>query len=124
MDLIYVKTDENGIQTSGYLLNYEGMFEVSTDLDYVTNNFEITMELPKTKDGLLWAENEISCIVYVEGTEYGGEISGSTIDIAANEIKYTGRTWRGCLSQWIIRPTQVTVFSSIDTSRRSKDPAS
>lgn len=104
MDLIYVKTDENGVQTSGYLLNYEGMFEVSTDLDYVTNNFEITMELPKTKDGLLWAENEISCIVYVEGTEYGGEISGSTIDIAANEIKYTGRTWRGCLSQWIIEP--------------------
>jgi hypothetical protein len=42
--------------------------------------------------------------VFVEGTEYGGEISGSEIDIAQNTIKYTGRTWRGCLSQWIIEP--------------------
>jgi hypothetical protein len=104
MDLIYVRTDENGVQTSGYLSHYEGAFEVSTDSDYVTNNFELTMELPTTKDGLLWAENEISCFVYVEGTEYGGEISGSEIDIAQNTIKYTGRTWRGCLSQWIIEP--------------------
>lgn len=104
MELIYVRTDENGVQTSGYLSNFESAFQVSTDLDYVTNNFEITMELPQTKDGLLWAENEISCIVYVEGTEYGGEILGSEIDIADNTIKYTGRTWRGCLSQWIIEP--------------------
>lgn len=104
MELIYVRTDENGIKTSGYLSNFESAFQVSTDLDYVTNNFEITMELPASKDGLLWAENEISCFVYVEGTEYGGEILGSEIDIAENTIKYTGRTWRGCLAQWIIEP--------------------
>ena len=52
----------------------------------------------------MWAENEISTIIYVEGTEYGGEISGSEISIADNTIKYTGRTWRGCLDQWIIEP--------------------
>lgn len=104
MELIYVRTDENGVQTSGFLSNFEGAFEVSTDLDYITNNFELTMELPTTKDGLLWAENEISCFVYVEGTEYGGQILGSEIDIAENTIKYTGRTWRGCLDQWIIEP--------------------
>lgn len=104
MELIYVRTDGDGTQTSGYLSNYNGAFEVSTDLDYVTNDFEITMELPTTKDGLLWAENEIKCFVYVEGTEYGGEILGSEIDIAENTIKYTGRTWRGCLDQWIIEP--------------------
>lgn len=104
MDLIYSRRGADGTQTSGYLLNYEGAFEVSTDLDYVTNNFTITMELPKTKDGLLWAENEISSIVYVEGTEYGGEITGSQVDIAENTITYTGRTWRGCLDQWIIEP--------------------
>ena len=68
MELIYVRTDENGAQTSGYLSNFESAFQVSTDLDYVTNNFEITMELPQTKDGLLWAENEISCFVYVDGS--------------------------------------------------------
>lgn len=104
MELIYVRTDESGVQTSGFLSNFEAAFEISTDLDYVTNNFTITMELPETKDGLLWAENEISCFVYVEGTEYGGEILGSEISIADNTIKYSGRTWRGCLAQWIIEP--------------------
>lgn len=104
MDLIYVKTDQDGVQTSGFLSNYEASFDVSTDLDFVTNNFELTMILPETKDDLLWAENEISSIVYVEGTEYGGEISGSVINIAENTITYTGRTWRGSLDQQIIEP--------------------
>jgi hypothetical protein len=104
MDLIYVKTDQNGVQTSGYLSNYEATFDVSTDLDYITNNFELTMVLPTTADELLWAENEISTIIYVDGTEYGGEISGSVIDIAENTITYTGRTWRGTLDQQIIEP--------------------
>lgn len=103
MDLIYVRTDSKG-STSGYLANFEASFDISTDLEYTTNNFEITMALPTSKDDLLWAENEISAIVYVEGTEYGGEISGSEIDIAQNTIKYTGRTWRGILSQWVIEP--------------------
>lgn len=104
MDLIYVKTDQNGVQTSGYLSNYEATFDVSTDLDYITNNFGLTMVLPTTADELLWAENEISTIIYVDGTEYGGEISGSVIDIAENTITYTGRTWRGTLDQQIIEP--------------------
>lgn len=104
MDLIYVKTDQNGVQTSGYLSNYEATFDVSTDLDYITNNFVLTMVLPTTADELLWAENEISTIIYVDGTEYGGEISGSVIDIAENTITYTGRTWRGTLDQQIIEP--------------------
>lgn len=103
MDLIYVRTDANG-STSGYLSNFEATFDISTDLDYVTNEFEIVQVLPTDKSGLLWAENEISTIVYVDGTEYGGEISGSEINIADNTIKYTGRTWRGCLDQWIIEP--------------------
>ena len=47
MDLIYVKTDADEIQTSGYLSNYEVAFDVSTDVDYVTNNFELTMALPE-----------------------------------------------------------------------------
>ena len=104
MDLIYVKTDQDGVQTSGFLSNYEASFDVTTDLDFVTNNFELTMILPETKDDLLWAENEISSIVYVEGTEYGGEISGSVINIAENTITYTGRTWRGSLDQQVIEP--------------------
>lgn len=106
MDLIFVKTDQDGIQTSGYLSNYDVAFDVSTDVDYVTNNFELTMALPEDASELLWAENAISTIIYVEGTEYGGEISGSVIDIGQQTITYTGRTWRGNLSQWIIEPPQ------------------
>ena len=123
MDLIYAKTDQNGVQTSGYLSNYEATFDVSTDLDYITNNFELTMVLPTTADELLWAENEISTIIYVEGTEYGGEISGSVIDIAENTITYTGRTWRGTLDQQIIEPPAGqdyrTVSGNLATSIRT-----
>jgi hypothetical protein len=104
MDLIYVKTDQLGIQSSGYLTNYEMVFDVSTDVDYITNKFELTMVLPTDANDLLWAENSISSIIYVDGTEFGGEISGSVIDIAEKTITYTGRTWRGCLAQWIIEP--------------------
>lgn len=123
MDLIYVKTDQNGVQTSGYLSNYEASFDVTTDLDFVTNKFELTMILPETKDGLLWAENEIGSIVYVEGTEFGGEISGSVLNIAENTITYTGRTWRGTLNQWIIEPPTGqdyrTVSGNLATSIRT-----
>lgn len=103
MDLIYVR-NENGAYSGGYLQNYDAVFEVSTDLDYITNTFEVTMVLPIDASGLLWAENQISTILYVEGEEYGGIIEGSVIDVEANTIKYTGRTWRGQLEQWIIEP--------------------
>lgn len=123
MDLIFVKTDQNGVRTSGFLSNYEASFDVSTDLDFVTNNFELTMILPETKDGLLWVENEISSIVYVDGTEFGGEISGSVLNIAENTITYTGRTWRGTLDQWIIEPPSGqdyrTVSGNLATSIRT-----
>lgn len=104
MELIYIKTDDNGVVTSGYLTNYEATFVVSSDVDYVTNTFEIDMTLPDKYEDLYWSENGISTIVFVEGTEFGGEISGSIIDIAANTITYTGRTWRGTMSQYIVEP--------------------
>ena len=89
MDLIYVKTDGDGVQTSGYLSNYEAAFDVSTDLDYITNDFELKMVLPTDASELLWAENSISTIIYVEGTEYGGEISGSIINIADRNFDFS-----------------------------------
>lgn len=104
MELIYIKTDDDGVVTSGYLSNYEATFVVSSDVDYVTNTFEIDMILPEKYEDLFWSENGISTIVFVEGTEFGGEISGSVIDIEANTITYTGRTWRGTMSQYIVEP--------------------
>lgn len=104
MELIYVRTMEDGTVDSGFLSHFTGSFAVSTDTDYVTNTFQVETILPKTKDELLWTENGISSILYVEGTEYGGLIEGSVIDIEQNTITYTGRTWRGHLDQWIVEP--------------------
>ena len=123
MDLIYSRTDQNGNQTSGFLSHYEVAFDVSIDLEYVTNNFELKMILPDSTEQLLWSENTISSIIYVEGTEYGGEISGSVINVAENTITYTGRTWRGNLSQQIIEPPAGqdyrTVSGNLATSMRT-----
>lgn len=104
MDLIYVRTDEEGIITSGFLQNYKGDFDVTTDTESVTNDFEIEMALPREKADLLYEEGAISTMVFVEDTEYGGIIDGSVIDIANDTITYTGRTWRGMLSDHIIEP--------------------
>ena len=103
MDLMYIR-DSNGIMDSGYLKHFEADFDITTDLDYVTNDFEIKMSLPSSDEELFFSENKIKTIVYVEGTEYGGEITGSIIDTDEKTITYTGRTWRGTLSQWIIEP--------------------
>ena len=103
MDLMYIR-DSNGIMDSGYLKHFEADFDITTDLDYVTNDFEIKMSLPSSDEELFFSDNKIKTIVYVEGTEYGGEITGSIIDTDEKTITYTGRTWRGTLSQWIIEP--------------------
>lgn len=105
MDLIYRREDSlYGTIDSGYLTHFKADFDITTDLNNYTNDFEIEMILPDSADDLLWMENRISCIVFVDGTEFGGEIKGSIINIAENTITYTGRTWRGTLEQYIIEP--------------------
>ena len=103
MDLIYIRS-RNGTYDSGLLQNYEVDFDVTSDPEYMTNDFALKMPIPETSDGLLFAENQISTIIFVDGTEYGGEISGSEIDLETNIITYTGRTWRGTLDQYIVEP--------------------
>lgn len=123
MDLTYIRhrisTDK---YDSGYLKHFEGDFDVTTDVDYVTNDFEIKMSLPTSSEDLFFLENEIETIVFVEGTEYGGEIKGSIIDTDENIITYTGRTWRGTLSEWIIQPPSgqdyLIVSGNLATSMR------
>lgn len=104
MDLIYRRTDGLGNIESGYLSHFKADFDITTDLENESNDFEVTTILPEDRSDLLWIENEISCLVFVDGTEFGGEISGAVIDINENTITYTGRTWRGSLAQYIIEP--------------------
>lgn len=106
MDLMYLRTRTDGDPDSGYLSNYEADFEISMDPETSDNDFEIKMALPETSDELFFSENEISSIMFVEGTEYGGIVLGSKIDIEDGLIIYTGKTWRGLLSQYIIEPPE------------------
>lgn len=103
MELMYRRVEGEEIR-EGYLRNYEADFDITTDVENATNDFEIRMDLPKSTYDLLWKENEVSCIVYVDGEEYGGIISGSEIDIEAGTITYSGWTWRGLLNLYIIEP--------------------
>lgn len=103
MDLMYIR--QKGSQfDSGILNNYKLDLDISTDIEYVTNDFELQMNIPDSTDELLYIENEVSTIIYAEGTEYGGEITGYKIDVGEGIIKYTGHTWRGMLAEWIIEP--------------------
>ena len=103
MDLVYIRK-KGDVYESGYLSHYEIDFDVTSDTEFVTNDFALKMILPDSPEDLLFIENEIETIIFVEGTEYGGQISGTEINIADNTITYTGRTWRGTLEQYIIEP--------------------
>lgn len=112
MELIYERT-RDGVLDSGYLTCFNADFDITTNTENVTNDFEITMSLPENPYDLFWKEDEINTIVYVEGTEFGGEIKGAEIDIEANTITYTGKTWRGMLSQYVIEPTSGQDYKTV-----------
>ena len=105
MELMYRKEWlDDGTIEEGFLRRFEADFDITTDVDNPSNDFVITMALPDDAEDLLYLENEISTFVYCDGTEFGGIISGYDIDIEQNTITYTGRTWRGLLSLYIIEP--------------------
>lgn len=90
MDMIYANTSGSEL---GFLTH------CSLDLDIGdTNDFEITH---RSKEKLL----DFGYSVYVNGTEYGGIISRIEVDTSSNKITYSGKTWRGLLEYYIIKPT-------------------
>ena len=103
MELMYIR-NSNGTYDSGYLSGFNVDFNISLENGSDKNDFALEMPLPEETAGLLYLEGEISSIIYIEGTEYGGEILGAETDIASHKITYTGRTWRGTLDQYIIEP--------------------
>lgn len=105
MDLMYIRHDANGhYLDAGYLTRYDVAFDITTDLEYLTNEFELTMTLPDCAEDLLWSENGNSTMIFAEGTEFGGIITGSETNLDSNEITYSGWTWRGMLQNYIIEP--------------------
>ena len=81
MELIYKKTAD-GVTTEGFLRNYEADFDITTEAESPTNDFEIIMPLPSSASDMLYLENQISTIVYADGSEFGGIISGYSINVA------------------------------------------
>lgn len=105
MDLMYIRHNAEGtLLDAGYLTRYDVAFDITTDLEYLTNEFELTMALPDSAADLLWSEGGNQTMIFVEGTEFGGIITGSETNLDSNEIKYSGWTWRGMLQNYIIEP--------------------
>lgn len=89
MELIYA--DTIGVEI-GFLTDF------SLDLDIGdTNDFEIAMIANEKIMDFGWK-------IYANSTEYGGIISKIDVDTAPNKIAYSGQTWRGILSNYIISP--------------------
>lgn len=89
MDVIYAGTD--GVEI-GFLTNFDLDLEVGG-----SNDFEVSFNVDKK-------QLDFGYSIYADGTEYGGIISKLDIDTASNRIAYSGQTWRGILSNYIIAP--------------------
>ena len=90
MDLIYADHQMNEI---GVLKHFEADFDTTAEKD-----FEIIVGIENNEmllAGYYW---------YIEDTEYGGIIDRINVVTSDNEIKYSGRNFRGMLTKKIISP--------------------
>lgn len=90
MDLIYTNTNFEDV---GVLKDY--VFDLAFGAD--ENDFEITISSEAHCC-------EPNCLLYIEGTEYGGIIDGMRIVTKDKELVYFGRTWHGILESKILQP--------------------
>lgn len=91
----FIVANEKKIE-QGYLKDYK-----SIDIDLGdTNDFEITLDLD------IWDKTQYTYgyLFYRLNTEYGGIIEDMRVDTKTNSIRLLGYTWRGLLTQKIIRP--------------------
>lgn len=87
--MIYADASGNEI---GFLTDY------SLDLEVGGNN-DFQIDTPSTSKLL-----DFGYAAYVNGTEYGGIVSKIVVDTSAKKISYSGQTWRGILSNYVIKP--------------------
>ena len=99
MDLIYTNVNRDDV---GILKSY------TFDLAYGTdeNDFELTLDLNEHCC-------DADCILYIEGTEYGGIID--TISVVTDEEKliYRGRTWQGIFGSKVIVPDEGNAYLTV-----------
>ena len=90
MDLIYTNTR---LEDVGVLKDYT--FDLAFGSD--ENNFEVTIDSSKHCC-------QSKCLLYIEGTEYGGIIDGLRVVTSDESLIYFGRTWHGVLDSKIFEP--------------------
>lgn len=90
MDLIYTNTR---LEDVGVLKDYT--FDLAFGSD--ENNFEVTIDSNKHCC-------QSKCLLYIEGTEYGGIIDGLRVVTSDESLIYFGRTWHGILDSKILEP--------------------
>lgn len=90
MDLIYTDAERRDV---GVLKHYE--FDLAFGKD--ENDFELTLDVNEHCC-------QADCLLYIEGTEYGGIIDKVGVITADRKLTYRGRTWHGILGSKIIEP--------------------
>lgn len=99
MDLIY--TDPSRVD--------QGVLEAyAFDLSYGAeeNDFEVTL-------GANEPMIEPGSVVYIEGTEYGGQIDGMKVKTDGETVTYKGRTWHGILNSKVIEPLAESEYMAL-----------
>ena len=97
MELIYAA---DGMEI-GYLHEFSADFEIGDQ-----NDFEITTSTENTV-----LDNGYK--IYENGSEWGGIITALDVDTRSSEIKYSGKTWRGILSNYIIQPPSGSAYKTV-----------
>lgn len=95
IDVIY----ERGGKWQGVLKHWELDASIGEDDD-----FELRMPV----DAAMAVDSTLAPAygdrVFVPGTEFGGIVDAIAVDTEADEIAFTGRTWRGVLSNKVVKP--------------------
>lgn len=93
--LIY--TDANRID-QGVLSNVTLDLEYGGDESDQANTFEVSID----RNSKIHLEDK--ALVYIEGTEYGGKITGIGTNTGEDVITYKGMTWHGLLNAHVLGP--------------------
>lgn len=90
MDLIYTDIHRNDV---GVLRDFT--FDLAFGAD--ENDFELIVDIGNHVC-------EANCLVYIEGTEYGGIIDRISVVTKDEKLTYGGRSWHGILASKVIQP--------------------
>ncbi len=53
------------------------------------------------------------CLVYVDGTEFGGIVDSTEADTDSGAVTYAGRTWLGMLDEAVVCPTKGSSYADV-----------